>query len=396
MKNNFVYKLKNKTVISVKGINLERFIHRLVNNKVELLNIKYLKYNEVVLTIYRNDYDKALKLKTTYEIKIVDEKGTVKLVKLLLKNIYFIISIFFCYIILNVLTHMVFEIKIVHNDREIREIVFNELNNYGIKKYSFIKTYDEIQEIKQNIIDKYKDKIEWIEIENVGVKYIVRIQERSIIKNNISNEKRDVIAKKSAIIKSVKASSGVIIKNVNDYVSKGDTVISGSIKLNEELKEIIDAEGKVYGEVWYTTTVEYPFVYSEVKETGNKKNVYSIKFLDKYINIFDFDKYETSIKKEKKLFSSNILPIYFVKLEERETEVIEEILTEELATDKAYELSVKKIEENLNEDEYIIKSSILKTTTKDDKIILEMFFSVYEDITDYKNIEIDEIEKDSI
>ena len=283
---------------------------------------------------------------------------------------------------------MVFDIKIVHNDKEIREIISNELQNYGIKKYSFIKDYNEIQVIKQNILDKYKDKIEWLEIENVGVKYIVRVQERSIIKNDKYDGKRNVVSKKSAIIKSVKASSGVIIKNINDYVSPGDVIISGEIKLNEELKNIVDATGKVYGEVWYSTTVEYPFTYKEVKETGNTKTVYSIKFLNNYINLFDFNKYKSSIKEEKILFSNSILPIHFVKLKERETEVIDEVLTEELAIDRAYELSINKRKQNLNEDEYIIKSSILKTTIKEDKVILEMFFSVYEDITDYKEIEI--------
>ena len=86
------------------------------------------------------------------------------------------------------------------------------------------------------------------------------------------------------------------------------------------------------------------------------------------------------------------LPIQFVKLEEKETKVIDDVLTEELAIDKAYELSVKKMKENLKEGEYIIKSNILKTTIKEDKVILEMFFSVYEDITDYRDITIVESE----
>ncbi len=388
MKNSLFYKIKSKIVVCVKGNNLERFIHRLVNNKIELLNIKYVKYNEVHITIYKKDYDNLIKLKTIYDISIVDEKGLIKLKNLIIKNIYFIMSVVICYVILKVLTSMVFDIKIVHNDKEIREIISNELQFHGIKKYSFIKNYDEIQTIKQDILNKYKDKIEWLEIENVGVKYIVRVQERSIIKNDKYERKRNVVSKKSAIIKSVKASSGVIIKNINDYVSPGDVIISGEIKLNEELKNIVDATGKVYGEVWYSTTVEYPFTYKEVKETGNAKTVYSIKFLNNYINLFDFNKYKSSIKDEKILFSNSILPIHFVRLKERETEVIDEVLTEELAIDRAYELSINKIKQNLNEDEYIIKSSILKTTIKEDKVILEMFFSVYEDITDYKEIEI--------
>ena len=390
MKNNFFYSIKSKIVLSVKGHNLERFIKRLAINNIELLKIKYIKYDEVNLTIYKKDYDDVINLKTIYEISIVDEKGLLKLKKFLIKNIYFILSVLICYIILKVLTYMVFEINIVHNDKDIREIISSELKIHGIKKYSFIKSYDEIQKIKEDIISKYKDKIEWIEIENVGVKYIVRVQERNIIENNVSSDKHDVVSKKSAILKSIKASSGTIVKNINDYVGAGDVVISSEIKLNDELKDIVDANGKIYGEVWYSTTVEYPFTYHEVKETGNKNSVYSIKFLSKYINIFDFNKYENSIKKETILFSNNILPIHFVKLEEKEIEVIDEILTEELAVDKAYELSLNKMKSNLKEDEYIIKSSILKTTVKEDKVILEMFFSVYEDITDYRDVVVTE------
>ena len=94
MKNNFFYSIKSKIVLSVKGHNLERFIKRLAINNIELLKIKYIKYDEVNLTIYKKDYDDVINLKTIYEISIVDEKGLLKLKKFLIKNIYFILSVF--------------------------------------------------------------------------------------------------------------------------------------------------------------------------------------------------------------------------------------------------------------------------------------------------------------
>ncbi|MCM1371070.1 MAG: sporulation protein YqfD [Clostridium sp.] len=390
MKNGFWMYLKSKIIISVKGYNLERFIHRLKNNNIELLDIKLIKYNEARITIYSFDYEKVIKLKTVYEIKKIGYKGFVRFKELLIKNIFLIISIIICFIVLKFLTSMIFNIKIIHNDKEIREIISNELLSHGIKKYSFKKDYNQIQIIKEDIVDKYKDKIEWIEIEMSGVNCIVRVQERSIINNVLENNKYEVVAKKSAVIKGISASSGVIVKNINDYVSKGDVVISGEVKLNDELKDIISAKGKIYGEVWYSTTVEYPFVYKEVTETGKVKDVYSIRFLNKYINIFDFKKFKNSIKEEKILFSNNILPIHLVKLHERETNVIDEIITEDIAIDRAEQLSIKKIEDNLKEDEYIIKSSILKVSVKENGVVLDMFFSVYEDITDYREIVIEE------
>ena len=169
MKNSLLYKIESKVIICVKGNNIERFIHRLVNNNIELLEIKQIKYNEVNIAIYEHDYKKVLKLKTTYEISLIGEKGLIKIKHFLLKNIYLIISFLICLIILRILTNLIFQIDIIHNDKEIRNIISRELTSAGIKKYTLNKKYNEIQDIKQNILNKYKDKIEWLEIEKVGL-----------------------------------------------------------------------------------------------------------------------------------------------------------------------------------------------------------------------------------
>ena len=88
MKNSLLYKIESKVIICVKGNNIERFIHRLVNNNIELLEIKQIKYNEVNIAIYEHDYKKVLKLKTTYEISLIGEKGLIKIKHFLLKNTY--------------------------------------------------------------------------------------------------------------------------------------------------------------------------------------------------------------------------------------------------------------------------------------------------------------------
>ena len=386
MKNILFYRLKDKYEIKVIGNNIERFIHRLSSNNIDLLNIRYIKYNEVIILIYRNDYEKILKIKTIYEIILISEKGLICFKNKLKKNIVLLISIFACFLILKFMTMTVFDIKIVHNDKEIRSIISNELKNNGIVKYSIKKNYSEIQSIKQSILNKYKDKIEWIEIEENGVQYIVRVQERNIITSKKDDKKYNIVSKKEAIIKEIKSSSGVVIKNINDYVSKGDVIISGEVKLNEELKDIINCKGTIYGEVWYEISVEYPFVYNEIRETGNVKNEFSIKFLSKYINLFDFNKYETSIIKEKVIFSNSFLPIFFVKKNERETNVIEEVITSDEAIKKAMELGVNKMKDNLDINEHIIENRVLKTSIKEDRVILKMFFSIYENITDYSEI----------
>jgi len=81
-----------------------------------------------------------------------------------------------------------------------------------------------------------------------------------------------------------------------------------------------------------------------------------------------------------------MLPISFVLQEQKEIITISSILTEEEAIDKATIAAKTKMDENLKEDESIIDYKILKTSIKEDKIVLDVFFTVLENITGYEEI----------
>ena len=66
---------------------------------------------------------------------------------------------------------------------------------------------------------------------------------------------------------------------------------------------------------------------------------------------------------------------------------IENIYTEEEAINKATTLALEKMNSQLNDNEYVINQKNLKVSIKDSKILLDTFFTVYEDITDYIKIE---------
>ena len=69
---------------------------------------------------------------------------------------------------------------------------------------------------------------------------------------------------------------------------------------------------------------------------------------------------------------------------QRKTKVIKQILTSDEAIKKAQEVAEKKIESFLDSDEYIISKKTLNFTSNDSKIIVDVFFKVYENITDYR------------
>ena len=262
-------------------------------------------------------------------------------------------------------------------------MLLDELNEYEIKKYKRKKSYDEIKKIKKKILNEHKDKIEWLEIINIGTKYIVRIEERKIIDIDPKKDHQNIISTKDAIIKKVIAKQGQVVKNTNDYVKKGEIIISSDITLNDNIKNSTRAEGTVYGEVWYEISIEYPLQYSEKKLTNNSKKLLILKIFDYNIG---FNQYKDKIIEDNIIYKNNFIPLSLSYQLQREVKVIDEVYTLDEAINKAIILGRNKIKSKLEPDETIIMEKQLKVNAKDSKIIVDVFYSVYENITGYQEI----------
>ena len=387
MKNSFLFNLRSSIVLNIKGKNVNRFINKLVKQNIDILNIKYINYKEIEIRVFKSDLEKIEKIKSIYELSEVNSYGLIKIKKILIKNKILLFFMFIGFLLILLLTNVIFDVEVVHNKKEIQELLISELKKYGITEKKFVKSFNEIEKIKKEILEKYKDKLEWIEIERVGTKYIVRVEERNIPNSDVETQNRNIVAKKSAIIKTIIAENGVVVKNVNDYVKAGDVIVSGNIYLNEALKSVISANAKVYGEVWYKSEVEMPFVYYEENYTSNTNKVLTLSFLNKRFELFNFNKFENKEIDEKNIVKHLFLPIKLSLETQREVKKTDKIYTIDEAIEMAKNKSISSMESKLNDKEYIISSKNLKVEIKESKIVLEMFFSVYEDITDYRIIE---------
>ncbi len=387
MKNSFLFNLRSSIVLNIKGKNVNRFINKLVKQNIDILNIKYINYKEIEIRVFKSDLEKIEKIKSIYELSEVNSYGLIKIKKILIKNKILLFFMFIGFLLILLLTNVIFDVEVVHNKKEIQELLISELKKYGITEKKFVKSFNEIEKIKKEILEKYKDKLEWIEIERVGTKYIVRVEERKIPNSDVETQNRNIVAKKSAIIKTIIAENGVVVKNVNDYVKAGDVIVSGNIYLNEALKSVVRANGKVYGEVWYKSEVEMPFVYYEENYTSNTNKVLTLSFLNKRFELFNFNKFENKEIDEKNIVKHSFLPIKLSLETQREVKKTDKIYTIDEAIEMAKNKSISSMESKLNDKEYIISSKNLKVEIKESKIVLEMFFSVYEDITDYRIIE---------
>ena len=366
-----------KIKVQIKG--REKLIIKLLKGlRVNIYDIKHMEGKSIYLVSY-NDLRKIPKG------LIINQDLTLK------DKIYvhkeFILGIFLSLIFIIVLSHIIFSIKIMHNDKYIRNITKKELERYGLKPLTFRKNYGDLNQIKKKILSDYKDVIEWIEIESKGMTYIVKLEKRIITKEKKEEKYCDIVSTKDAIIKSINSSKGQNKFDVGDYVLKGETIISGNIMFNEEVKTRVCAEGDVIGNTWYNVNIKYPR--SKLKKIYTNKTSYNIAISHnkKLVSIFriHFKRYDL---KRILLFKVGSFKVYKeVALEYKLKKVN---LSESFAKKEALKLASKRLLESLNTNPKIISRKVLQSYEYNSIINMDIFYSIDEiistkEIKDIKN-----------
>ena len=361
-----------------------KYLNHLIKYHIYFKKIKYQK-DLCFLYVDEENFKKLEHFWKVYDLELSKVLGKNKYILLFRQYYVFIISLILGIGLLYLLSNIIFDVRIMSNNKELVKIIDNELKNYDLKKYRFVKSFNEKEIIRNNILKEYKDKFEWLEIERIGCIYYVNVLERIINKNEDNNTFYDVVAKKNAVIKEIKASNGQIIKKVNDYVNKGDIIVSGRIYKNDEVKNIVNAKGTIYGETWYTVKVEIPYTYEEDKNTSSYKKL-SINWFNKKIFLFGKGKASNAEYIDKPIISSNLLPISFNITTVNNLSKSKYFYTYIQAENKGIMLARERLIDSLSSDSEILMQKKLKLYEENSKIIVEVFFKVYEDITDYKKI----------
>lgn len=387
MKDKILKIFSSSIKIKVTERNINNFLKRLINNNINIEKVIPISHKEIDLIINYQDLDKVLKLKTIYNIKIVRYYGKLRIIKRIKKDIFILSSLLISLLLIYTLSNIIFKVEVIHSNKNIIKLVTKELEDNGIKKYKFVKNYQEIEKIKNKILEENKDTLEWLEIIREGTKYTIRVEERIINNKPKDNKIYNIVASKNAVIKNIYAESGEKIRSINTYVKKGDIIISSDITLPNNEKISKTASGKVQGEVWYNINIEYPYQYHEIKYTGNKKKVLVLNLLNKRISFFDFHKYKTFNRNIKYIFNNNITPISLIYEDEYETNIINEVYDYNTAREKAITKAKEKILEKYPNIKDITDIKIIKEEDKKNKISLNLFVTCLEDITEYQEVD---------
>ena len=369
--------------IRIKGRNPEYFLKKLINRNIRYSNLE-IKSKEILMNVSLDDYSVIKDIKTSYEIEVVSNLGFYKYFRFFVR--YWYLFLFFILgILLNIfLSNIIFEVEVVHSNNSIKELVSSNLKSLGISKYKFKVSYEEKEKIVSEILKRESNDLEWLEIDEVGCKYVVKVEQRKKNEADDTCYERHIVAKKDAMITSIFATSGEVVVKKFDYVKEGDILISGYIHNNGTIMAKKCAVGEVRGEVWYKVSVEVPIHYYEEKVTGKESKSLEVVFFGKSYNLFN--KFSSYKVERMRLLESNLLPIGIYFSSYLETEVIEYDYDINTIDEVAFSIAEEKLYNRLGKDIYIKQKKVLKKEKKKSKILVEVFIKVEENITDYLDI----------
>lgn len=371
--------MKNKVLISAKE---EGILKTLISNNIYFSNYT-IKDNKVIFIINYEDLELLSKLAN---INVIKYYGLVGIKKFLKKHYILLTSFILSYLIIIILSNVIFKVEIVTNNQVLKDNITYYLNYYGIVKYKFVKSNKYIENVKEKILLENKDTIEWISINREGVKYVVNVTPR-VISNRVSIDKpSNIVSKKDALIKYLVVTGGSSVKEVNDVVKKGEVIISGNVVKFDKVVGTTRSKGEVFGEVWYTVNISIPFKHVIYEKTGETINhiyldIFGHKFTLVGHYITNNSTNEVSVLVDK--------PYLFFKLmkESKELYNYKEVnLNSESAFKEALERADKSISNKLDTNEYIIERKVLKKDVFSSKIDIELFYRVYENIGEEKEI----------
>lgn len=344
---------------------------------VDIKDIVY-ETNSLKFKIYTKDLKRVKKYLFSYKVEIIDETGIYKIKKELKKNNLIITGIVFATIVFLILSNLIVKINVIHESASLRELIIEALKEKGVTRLSFKKSYDEYEEIIASIKEEYEDKIEWLEIDVEGMIINVRVEERIINEYEKDYNTCHIVANKSGIIKSITTNKGVSEVSINDYVNKGDILINGSIKLNDEVKANVCANGKVYAEVWYNVSANIPLTEEIQKDTGKMRYNFMIKKDSDEIVIL-----KSRVGEEKRVENIYLFKIFgyeFYLQKEYEVKTEKHTYTEKEGLKKATDLINEKLKLQLDNFESILEEKVLQKQIKNNNIYIDMFVAIKEQI----------------
>ena len=392
MKNQWTTFFGGFVEVKVTGQLVEIFINELVRRNIKITEVRRIDENTIVFSMPLGDVRRMRVTLRKYPCKVtfLKRSGFPFLFQRLLLNGGFVVGFLLFLLCIFVLSNVVWGIEISGAKPETEHKIRQELKKLGVEKGKlqfFIAESDDIQRILTNEIDV----LTWVGVDLRGTTYRLQVVEKKEPEIVKSPSRQNIVAQKKAIVRKVFVEKGKAVVIVNDFVHKGQLLVTSNISNNEEKQKLVPAKATILGEVWYKSDVKIPLETEFDVFSGEEKTKHYFQIGQFPIPIWGFKgheykEYEKDVTEKPLFFLGWKLPFYYTTETSREKETVLRKYSKKQAIDKAKEVALEDLKSLIPKNSEIIGEKILHEGIENGKVVVSIHYQVLENIGDERPI----------
>ena len=335
--------------IRVTGYSPERFLNLCKNKKIDVWGLE-ASQNAYDMYIKVSGFRKLKPIlrKTQTKVSILERYGLSFFFHHYRKRKLFFIGIFSCLIIIYSMTFFIWNIDLEGNQTITDDVLIEYLESEHIY-HGMTKRDVDCEQIVKNIRKTF-DEIIWVSASLDGTRLFIHVKENSdtFVKQEEDKLASDIISDKAGTVVEMITRNGVPQVAVGSTVAKGDLLVSGTVDVLNDAKEVVshnyvmaDADITLQTTVAYEDSTEK--TYEQKKYTEKKRTLSYLKFGKRKLQ-FGFQKNKFKNKDQ--------------KVEERQLRIGENFYLPIYADDKKiYEYELESLEYTKEEMETLLKKN---------------------------------------
>ncbi|WP_058301883.1 sporulation protein YqfD [Gorillibacterium timonense] len=378
--------IRGYLTLSLKGGKVEAFLNEAAREGLRLWDVQLVEPGIGRLKLDLSDFFRLRPIlkRTGCRIHVEGRHGFPFWVKRVAKRKLFLAGALGFLVGLFLLTSLVWRVDVMGNEKLSKQTVLSAARQEGIYRHQWIFRLKGVDELARGLMTRLPDAT-WIGVERNGTSIRIRIVETTKPEDKPLASPRHLIAKKDALVTKIFAEKGKPVVAPNTYVRKGQLLISGQLGDGEHRKWV-PATGKVFGLVWYVSTIEVPMEQVHRTYTGESAEKSYLIIGKRALQITGYGKgnYEHSVTigTPKMLsFRQFTLPIGWLKDTVRESEEIVYKLSAADAEAKGLKRARDDLLLQAGEGSRIAGEKVLSRKEENGKLILKVHYEVEEEIT---------------
>ncbi|OGX60348.1 MAG: sporulation protein YqfD [Paenibacillus sp. RIFOXYA1_FULL_44_5] len=385
MRGNFFAYISGYVRVQVRGQHMEKLLNGMTDLQMKIWGITRKSSGYMELNIFIKDFFRLRPLlkQTGSRVHVIGRYGFPFVLEKMERRKFFAGGIILFLAALYILSNLVWHVEVQGNDQISTDSILQAAKEEGIYPFQWKFRLKDPSALSHELQSRLPET-SWVGVQVEGTKVTIKVVESSIPDKKQLMNPRNLVAAKTAVVTEIFANKGRAVVKPNQFVHKGDILISGLIG-DEQNQQIVVADGKVRGLVWEHASVTVPLVQKNKTYTGLEKNKYYVVVGNRAVQIWGYGKipfshYESIEDRSTLHFHKWPIPLGWI----HETLMEDQLKQKQIAVGEAKAIGMKEARDSIlrksGNEAAIQEEKVISEKAENGMLKLEALFSVEQNI----------------